>query len=141
MRSVGAVMAAVDAVFSRTCRNAFCAVRPPGHHAGRARAGGFCFLNNVAVGALYARRWGVERVAVLGLRRTTGTEPREILAGREGVKFLSLFSGRSFPTGASCPPGKRRAVAPGSRGRRGPEIERASWRTNGFRCSPTSARS
>ena len=125
MRSVGAVVAAVDAVFSRTCRNAFCAVRPPGHHAGRARAGGFCFLNNVAVGALYARaRWGVERVAVLDFDVHHGDGTEEILAGREGVRFLSLFQWPLFPDRCIVPAPENVVQSPLEAGAAGPEIER-----------------
>ncbi|MBP6817818.1 MAG: histone deacetylase family protein [Ferrovibrio sp.] len=65
-RAAGAVCAAVDAVMQGEIRNAFCAVRPPGHHAEPDQAMGFCLFNNVAIGALHARaRWGVRRVAVI----------------------------------------------------------------------------
>ena len=66
MASAGAVVRAVDAVFARTVKNAFCAVRPPGHHASRNRASGFCYLNNAAIGALWAeKRYKLERIMVL----------------------------------------------------------------------------
>ncbi len=66
LRAAGAVCAAVDAVMQGEIRNAFCAVRPPGHHAEPDQAMGFCLFNNVAIGALHARaRWGVRRVAVI----------------------------------------------------------------------------
>ena len=66
LRAVGAVCAAVDAVMRGEATNAFCAVRPPGHHAERTKACGFCFFNNVAVAAEYARRaHGITRVAVV----------------------------------------------------------------------------
>ncbi|HVH81056.1 MAG TPA: histone deacetylase family protein, partial [Stellaceae bacterium] len=55
-RAAGAVVAAVDAVIAGEADNAFCAVRPPGHHAEPGRAMGFCLFNNVAVGALRARQ-------------------------------------------------------------------------------------
>lgn len=64
--SAGAGMRAVDAVMSGEAQNAFCAVRPPGHHAEPRHAMGFCFFNNIAIAGLYARaRYGVERVAVV----------------------------------------------------------------------------
>jgi acetoin utilization deacetylase AcuC-like enzyme len=64
--AAGAVVDAVDLVVEAKARNAFCAVRPPGHHAEPTRAMGFCFFNNVAVGALHARAvHGLRRVAVL----------------------------------------------------------------------------
>ena len=66
LRAAGAVVAAVDAVVAAEADNAFCAVRPPGHHAEPGRAMGFCLFNNVAVGALRAREvHGLERVAVV----------------------------------------------------------------------------
>ena len=66
LRAAGAVTAAVDAVIAGEADNAFCAVRPPGHHAEPNRAMGFCLFNNVAVGALRARQvHGLARVAVI----------------------------------------------------------------------------
>jgi len=66
LRAAGAVAAAVDAVVAGEADNAFCAVRPPGHHAEPARAMGFCLFNNVAVGALRARQvHNLARVAVI----------------------------------------------------------------------------
>ncbi|NQV81031.1 MAG: histone deacetylase family protein [Alphaproteobacteria bacterium] len=64
--AAGALCAAVDAVASGAARNAFCAVRPPGHHAEPSRAMGFCLFNSVAIGAMQARVvHGLERVAVV----------------------------------------------------------------------------
>jgi acetoin utilization deacetylase AcuC-like enzyme len=66
LRAAGALAAAVDAVISKEADNAFCAVRPPGHHAEPERAMGFCLFNNAAVGALRARKvHGLARVAVV----------------------------------------------------------------------------
>jgi len=66
LRAAGAVVAAVDAVLTGKAKNAFCAVRPPGHHAEAAQAMGFCLFNNVAIGALHARQaHGLSRVAVI----------------------------------------------------------------------------
>jgi acetoin utilization deacetylase AcuC-like enzyme len=66
LRAAGAVCAAVDAVIAGEARNAFCAVRPPGHHAERARAMGFCLFNNIAIGAQRARALhGLARVAAI----------------------------------------------------------------------------
>lgn len=66
LRAAGAVCAAVDAVMAGEASNAFCAVRPPGHHAEPNRAMGFCLFNNVAVGAAHAKEaHGLERVAVV----------------------------------------------------------------------------
>ena len=66
LRAAGAVVAAVDAVMAGEADNAFCAVRPPGHHSEPDRAMGFCLFNNVAVGALHARAThGLSRIAVV----------------------------------------------------------------------------
>ena len=79
MHAAGAVCAAVDSVCTGRSRNAFCAVRPPGHHAGlrgvvvndndKEGSHGFCLLNNVAIGAAYARHMyrdrGIQRVALI----------------------------------------------------------------------------
>ncbi len=66
LRAVGGVCAAVDAVVTGECDNAFCAVRPPGHHAERTRAMGFCLFNNVAIGAFHARdKHRLHRIAVV----------------------------------------------------------------------------
>ncbi|WP_252108780.1 MULTISPECIES: histone deacetylase family protein [unclassified Halomonas] len=64
--AAGAVVKGIDQVFKRQADNVFCAVRPPGHHAEAAEAMGFCFYNNVAVGAAHAREhYGAHRVAIL----------------------------------------------------------------------------
>jgi acetoin utilization deacetylase AcuC-like enzyme len=66
LRAVGGICAAVDAVVSGEVRNAFCAVRPPGHHAELSQAMGFCLFNNIAIAAEHARAvHGLERVAVV----------------------------------------------------------------------------
>jgi acetoin utilization deacetylase AcuC-like enzyme len=66
LRAAGAVCAAVDAVVAGKLDNAFCAIRPPGHHAEPDRAMGFCLFNNVAIGAMQARAaHGLERIAVV----------------------------------------------------------------------------
>jgi len=79
LRAAGAVAAAVDAVIKGEAANAFCAVRPPGHHAEPNRAMGFCLFNNVAVGALRARQvHGLARVAVIDfdVHHGNGTQAR-----------------------------------------------------------------
>ncbi len=79
LRAAGAVVAAVDAVIAGEADNAFCAVRPPGHHAEPLRAMGFCLFNNVAIGALRARAaHGLARVAVIDfdVHHGNGTQAR-----------------------------------------------------------------
>lgn len=77
LRAVGAVCAAIDAVMAGEARNAFCAIRPPGHHAEAAQAMGFCLFNQVAIGAAHARAvHGLKRVAVVDfdVHHGNGTE-------------------------------------------------------------------
>jgi len=77
LRAAGAAVGAVDSVMAGEARNAFCAVRPPGHHAEPARAMGFCLFNNVAVAAAHARAaHGLKRVAVMDfdVHHGNGTE-------------------------------------------------------------------
>jgi len=79
LRAAGAVCAAVDAVMAGEAANAFCAVRPPGHHAEPKRAMGFCLFNSVAVGALHARAaHGLQRIAVMDfdVHHGNGTQAR-----------------------------------------------------------------
>jgi acetoin utilization deacetylase AcuC-like enzyme len=79
LRAAGAVIAAVDAVVAGEADNAFCAVRPPGHHAEPGRPMGFCLFNNIAIGALRARELhGVTRVAVVDfdVHHGNGTQAR-----------------------------------------------------------------
>jgi len=79
LHAAGAVVAAVDAVVAGEADNAFCAVRPPGHHAEPGRAMGFCLFNNVAIGALRAREvHGLARVAVIDfdVHHGNGTQAR-----------------------------------------------------------------
>jgi len=79
LRAAGAVCAAIDAVMAGGVANAFCAVRPPGHHAEPKRAMGFCLFNSVAVGALHARAaHGLQRIAVMDfdVHHGNGTQAR-----------------------------------------------------------------
>src|SRR5580704_2391136 len=79
LRAAGAVAAAVDAVIAGQANNAFCAVRPPGHHAEPNRAMGFCLFNNIAVGALRAREvHNLARIAVIDfdVHHGNGTQSR-----------------------------------------------------------------
>ncbi len=79
LRAVGAATAAVDAVFTGAADNAFCALRPPGHHAESRKAMGFCLFNHVAIAAHYARaRYSAERVSVIDFDVHHGNGTQEI---------------------------------------------------------------
>jgi acetoin utilization deacetylase AcuC-like enzyme len=98
LHASGAVLAAVDAVMAGELENAFCAVRPPGHHATRDRAMGFCIFNQVAVGARYALdRHGLQRVAVVDFDVHHGNGTEDILAGDERVLMVGLFQHPFYP--------------------------------------------
>jgi acetoin utilization deacetylase AcuC-like enzyme len=98
LRSAGAALAATDAVIAGELENAFCAVRPPGHHALRNRAMGFCFFNNVAVAAKYAvERHGLKRVAVVDFDVHHGNGTEDILSGDERVLMVSFFQHPFYP--------------------------------------------
>ncbi len=101
-RAAGAAIAATDAVLQGTLDNAFCAVRPPGHHATRTQSMGFCFLNNVAVGARHALDvHGLQRVAIVDFDVHHGNGTEDIFAGDERVLMVSFFQHPFYPfTGA-----------------------------------------
>jgi len=98
LRSAGAALAATDAVMAGEMENAFCSVRPPGHHATRDKAMGFCFFNNVAVAAKYAlQRYNLERVAVVDFDVHHGNGTENILAGDMRVLMVSIFQHPFYP--------------------------------------------
>ena len=98
LRAAGAVVAAVDAVASGKAHTAFCAVRPPGHHAEPARAMGFCLFNNVAVGALRAREaHGMERVAVIDFDVHHGNGTQAAFWDDPGLMYASTHQFPFYP--------------------------------------------
>ena len=105
LRAAGAALAATDAVMAGELENAFCAVRPPGHHACRDRAMGFCFFNNVAIAAKYAlERHGLKRVAIVDFDVHHGNGTEDILGGRParadgGLLPASVLSVHRRPKG------------------------------------------
>jgi acetoin utilization deacetylase AcuC-like enzyme len=103
-RGAGAAIAATDAVMAGEIENAFCAVRPPGHHACRDRAMGFCIFNNVAIAARYAlERHGLKRVAIVDFDVHHGNGTEDILAGDERVLMVGIFQSPFYP-GTGYPP-------------------------------------
>ena len=108
LRSAGAAVAAVDAVMQGWARAAFCATRPPGHHAEAARPMGFCLFGNAAVAAHHARApWGVARVAVLDFDVHHGNGSQAILEGDPGFFYASthempLYPGTGNPSERGC---------------------------------------
>ena len=98
LRSAGAAVAATDAVMAGELENAFCAVRPPGHHATRTQAMGFCFFNNVAIGVKYAlQRYHLKRVAVIDFDVHHGNGTEDILSGDDRVLMCGIFQHPFYP--------------------------------------------
>jgi acetoin utilization deacetylase AcuC-like enzyme len=89
--AVGGVFAAIENVMNGTVHNAFCAVRPPGHHAERGKAMGFCFFNNIALGAAYLlENFGLERVAIIDWDVHHGNATQHMFESDPRVFYLSL---------------------------------------------------
>jgi acetoin utilization deacetylase AcuC-like enzyme len=106
LRAAGAAVAATDAVIDRDVENAFCAVRPPGHHATRSAAMGFCFFNNVAIAARHALEVrGLQRVAVIDFDVHHGNGTEDIFAGDERVLMVGLFQHPLYPYSGTVPKG------------------------------------
>jgi acetoin utilization deacetylase AcuC-like enzyme len=96
--AAGAVMQGVDKVISGELSQVFCAVRPPGHHAERDKAMGFCLFNNIAVGAYHAlNQHGLERVAIVDFDVHHGNGTEDIVAGDERILFCSTFQHPFYP--------------------------------------------
>ena len=102
LRAAGAVTAAVDAVLQGQCLRAFCAVRPPGHHATRDQAMGFCLFNNVAVGAAHAlAAHGLKRVAIADFDVHHGNGTQAIFDAEHRVLFASSHQWPLYPGSGS----------------------------------------
>lgn len=98
LRAAGAAVQATDLVLGGEAPTAFCSVRPPGHHAERAAAMGFCFFNNVAVGIRHALDvHGLERVALIDFDVHHGNGSEDIFRGDERVLMCSIFEKGLYP--------------------------------------------
>ncbi|TMP37714.1 histone deacetylase family protein [Pseudoalteromonas rubra] len=99
-RAVGAGILAVDEVLAGKLDAAFCAVRPPGHHANQYSSSGFCVFNNLAIAVAYAKQQGVERIAVLDIDVHHGNGTQDIVRDDPQVLFCSLFQYPFYPNTA-----------------------------------------
>jgi acetoin utilization deacetylase AcuC-like enzyme len=98
LRAAGAGVLATDLVMRGEAENAFCSVRPPGHHAERARAMGFCFFNNIAIAAAHAlEEYGLERVAIVDFDVHHGNGTEHIFANDPRVLMASTFQHPFYP--------------------------------------------
>jgi acetoin utilization deacetylase AcuC-like enzyme len=131
LRAAGAGILATDLVMRGEVPNAFCAVRPPGHHAERAKAMGFCFFNNVAVAARHGvEAWGLNRVAVIDIDVHHGNGTEEIFAGDEKVLMVSTFQHPFYPYCGTENPASNMCNVPVKAGTRGDgfrEIVETVW--------------
>jgi acetoin utilization deacetylase AcuC-like enzyme len=98
LHATGGVLNAVDAVCSGRSGNAFCAVRPPGHHANAGRGMGFCLFNNIAIGARYAqRKYGLERALIIDWDVHHGNGTQDIFYSDPSVFFFSTHQWPLYP--------------------------------------------
>ncbi|NLA68806.1 MAG: histone deacetylase family protein [Gammaproteobacteria bacterium] len=130
LRAAGAVVAAVDRVMGGESAHAFCAVRPPGHHATPAHAMGFCLFNNVAVGAAHALdRHGLSRVAIVDFDIHHGNGTQAIFAGDPRVLYASAHEMPLFPgSGDPADRGARNVHNAALRAGTGSHRFREAWR-------------
>lgn len=113
LRAAGAGVLAVDLVMGGKAENAFCSVRPPGHHATRARAMGFCFFNNVAVAAAHALEvHGLQRVAIIDFDVHHGNGTEDIFDGDERVLMVSTFQHPFYPYSGTEDPARNMVNVP-----------------------------
>ena len=106
--AVGSIIAAIDGVQNKEFHNAFCAVRPPGHHAEKNKAMGFCIYNNVAVGAHYLlEKYKFNKVAIIDFDVHHGNGTQDIFYNNEKVLYISTHQYPYYPgTGAEKEKGK-----------------------------------
>tara|TARA_B100001063_G_C16755916_1_gene553135 strand:+ start:1206 stop:2135 length:930 start_codon:yes stop_codon:yes gene_type:complete len=106
--AAGSIITAIDGVQNKEFKNAFCSVRPPGHHCNQNKAAGFCILNNVAIGAKYLiRKYKFTKVAILDFDVHHGNGTQDIFYDNKNVLFISTHQYPYYPgTGSEKERGK-----------------------------------
>jgi acetoin utilization deacetylase AcuC-like enzyme len=95
--AVGAGIAAIDGIRQKTFQSAFCAIRPPGHHATPTRSMGFCLFNNIAITARYAQKQGFEKVMIIDFDVHHGNGTQEVFWEDESVFYFSSHQAFAYP--------------------------------------------
>jgi acetoin utilization deacetylase AcuC-like enzyme len=96
--AVGSILTAIDGVMKNEFRNAFCAVRPPGHHAEKQKAMGFCVYNNVAVGTYYLlKKYNLSKVAIIDFDVHHGNGTQDIFYNNKNVLYISTHQYPYYP--------------------------------------------
>ena len=110
--AVGSIITAIDGVIKKDFNNAFCAVRPPGHHAEKQKAMGFCVYNNVAVGAYYLlEKYKLKKVAIIDFDVHHGNGTQDIFYDNERVLYISSHQYPYYPgSGATNEKGKKNNI-------------------------------
>ena len=123
LRSAGAGCLATDLVMRGDAASAFCSVRPPGHHATRERAMGFCFFNNIAVAARHALDvWGLDRVAIVDFDVHHGNGTEDVFENDDRVLMVSIFQHPFYPYSGTESPAANMCNVPVAAGTRGDEF-------------------
>lgn len=97
MMAVGGVLKVLDAILDRQADGGFALVRPPGHHATRTRAMGFCLLNNIAIAAKYAQTHGIEKILIVDFDVHHGNGTQDIFEADPSIFYLSSHQSGIFP--------------------------------------------
>ena len=100
--AAGSIISAIDGVQNKEFKNAFCSVRPPGHHCNQNKAAGFCILNNIAIGAKYLlNRYNYSKVAIIDFDVHHGNGTQDIFYENENVLFISTHQFPYYPGSGS----------------------------------------
>ena len=106
--AAGSIIAAIDGVQNKEFKNAFCSVRPPGHHCNQSKASGFCVFNNIAIGATYLlNKYKYNKIAIIDFDVHHGNGTQDIFYNNENVLFISTHQYPYYPgTGSENEKGK-----------------------------------